>query len=300
MRQSDRAGLLFALAGFSLLMVGDALVKGMRGMWSPAAMAATRYVLAAIGLGAILAAREGLSALRMPPSGLHWLRGLGVSLGSVGMFAAVWLMPLSEATTISFTQPMITALMAAAVLGERLRLSTIIATLAAFGGVVIVLRPDFAVLGVAALLPLFAASGMAMLVIANRVVAGTANVLVMQVYLAITASVILVIGTAVGHFSGIAALRMHWPDWTVVARCAIIAVTASFAHYLIYMGTVRAGAATVAPMTYGQLLVAVILGWIFFDDKPDALTLVGAAIIIGAGLYLWRAGRVKEPEEAAP
>jgi len=86
----------------------------------------------------------------------------------------------------------------------------------------------------------------------------------------------------------------------VLARCAIIAVTASFAHYLIYMGTTRAGASTVAPMTYGQLLAAVILGWIFFGDKPDALTLLGAAIIIGAGLYLWHAGRVKEPEEAAP
>lgn len=300
MRQSDRAGLLFALAGFSLLMVGDALVKGMRGMWSPAAMAATRYVLAAIGLGAILAARQGFAALRLPRNGLHWVRGLGVSLGAVGMFAAVWLMPLSEATTISFTQPMITALLAAAFLHERLRWSTIVATLAAFAGVVIVLRPDFAVLGVGALLPLLAAGGMAMLVIANRVVAGSASVLAMQVYLAITASTILVVGTIAGHFSGIAALRMHWPDWTVLARCAIIAVTASFAHYLIYMGTMRAGAATVAPMTYGQLLVAVVLGWVFFGDKPDALTLLGAAIIIGAGLYLWYEGRVKEPEEAAP
>lgn len=300
MRQSDRAGLLFALAGFCLLMVGDAVVKGMRGMWSPAAMAATRYVLGAIGLGAILLARHGAEALRMPSPGLHWLRGLGVSLGSVGMFAAVWLMPLSEATTISFTQPMIIALLAAAFLGERLRASTVLAIVAAFSGVVIVLRPDFAVLGPGALLPLLSAAGMAMLVIANRAVAGTAAVLAMQVYLAITASVILVVGTTIGHFSGIEALRMHWPQWSVLARCAFIAVSASVAHWLIYMGTLRAGAATVAPMTYGQLLMAVLLGWIFFGDKPDALTLLGAAIIIGAGLYLWRAGRIKEPDEAAP
>jgi drug/metabolite transporter (DMT)-like permease len=281
-------------------MVGDAIVKGMRDMWSPAAIAATRYVLAAIGLSALLLARQGIGAFRMRRMGLHWLRGLGVSLGAFGMFAAVWIMPLSEATTISFTQPMITALMAAAFLGERLRLSTVLAIAAAFAGVIIVLRPHFAVLGLAALLPLFAASGMAMLVIANRKVAGGASVLAMQVYLALTASAVLVVGTIAGHFSGIEALRMHWPQWSVLARCAIIAVTASFAHYLIYMGTMRAGASTVAPMTYGQLLAAVILGWIFFGDKPDALTLLGAAIIIGAGLYLWHAGRVKEPEEAAP
>jgi drug/metabolite transporter (DMT)-like permease len=299
MQQSDRAGLLYALAGFSLLMVGDALVKGMRGMWSPAAMAATRYVLGAIGLATLLIAREGVSALRMRKPALHWVRGLGVSLGSFGMFAAVWLMPLSEATTISFTQPMITAMLAPAFLGERLRLSTVLATLVAFGGVLIVLRPDFAVIGLGTLLPLMAAAGMAMLVLANRAVAGTAGVLAMQVYLAATAAVILVAGTVAGHLSGIDALRMHWPHWSVVARCAIIACTASVAQWLIYMGTLRAGAATVAPMTYGQLLVAVGLGWIFFGDKPDALALLGAAVIIGAGLYLWHSGRMREPSEAA-
>ena len=293
MQQSDRAGLLYALAGFSMLMIGDALVKGMRGMWSPAAMAATRYLLGALGLGTILVARQGFAALRLQKPALHWVRGLGVSLGSFGMFAAVWLMPLSEATTISFPQPMITAMLATVVLGERLRLSTVVATLAALGGVVIVLRPDFAVLGFGTLLPLLAALGMALLVIANRAVAGTAGVLAMQVYLALTASAILVTGTIVGHFSGIDALRMHWPHWSVVMRCAIIACTASVAQWLIYMGTLRAGAATVAPMTYGQLLVAVALGWVFFDDHPDPLSLFGAAIIIGAGLYLWHSGRTK-------
>jgi hypothetical protein len=76
-------------------MVGDAIVKGMRDMWSPAAIAATRYVLAAIGLSALLLARQGIGAFRMRRMGLHWLRGLGVSLGAFGMFAAVWIMPLS-------------------------------------------------------------------------------------------------------------------------------------------------------------------------------------------------------------
>jgi drug/metabolite transporter (DMT)-like permease len=48
-------------------------------------------------------------------------------------------------------------------------------------------------------------------------------------------------------------------------------------------------------MTYGQLLMATALGWIFFGDKPDALAMLGAAIIIGAGLYLWSTGRMKVP-----
>lgn len=48
-------------------------------------------------------------------------------------------------------------------------------------------------------------------------------------------------------------------------------------------------------MTYVQLLVAGLLGWVVFAHRPDALTLLGALVIIGAGLYLWRSGRVLEP-----
>jgi drug/metabolite transporter (DMT)-like permease len=48
-------------------------------------------------------------------------------------------------------------------------------------------------------------------------------------------------------------------------------------------------------MTYGQLLMAVALGWTFFGDRPDLTSMLGAAIIVGSGLYLWHAGRMKEP-----
>ena len=291
MKQSERAGLLYVLAGFSMLSVGDAVIKGMAGLWPPAAMAATRYTLAAIGLAAILAAREGPAAIwRMPKPGLQWIRGLAVSIATIAIFTAVWLMPLAEATTITFTQPMLTALLAALVLGERLRRPAIVATLVAFVGVVIVLRPNLAAIGLAALLPLLNAGAMAMLMIANRASAGAGSVLAMQTYISMTAAALLITATVAGHFSGAPELEMHWPHWSVLARCAFIAVSATLAHWLIYMGTARAGAATVAPMTYGQLLSAVALGWIFFGDVPDALSLLGAAIIIGAGLFLWWMG----------
>ncbi|RKF22045.1 DMT family transporter [Altericroceibacterium spongiae] len=291
-QHSERAGLLYVLAGFSLLAVGDAIIKGMAGMWPPTAMAATRYALAAIGMSAVLVHREGWNAiLHMPRPGMQWLRGGGVAVGSIAIFAAVWVMPLGEAITITFTQPMLTALLAALCLGERLRKPAIIATLVAFTGVVIVLRPNFLVLGMAALLPLASALGMAVLITTNRATAGAAGTFAMQVYLSITASVLLIGATLIGHFSGLPALHMHWPAWHVFARCAFIACSATTAHLFIYLGTTRAGAAAVAPMTYGQLLTAVLLGWIFFGDVPDALSLLGATLIVGAGLYLWWSGR---------
>ncbi|MEL0211749.1 MAG: EamA/RhaT family transporter, partial [Novosphingobium sp.] len=53
----------------------------------------------------------------------------------------------------------------------------------------------------------------------------------------------------------------------------------------------RAGAASIAPMTYVQLLLAGTFGWALFGERPDALSVIGALVIVGAGLYLWRAGR---------
>jgi drug/metabolite transporter (DMT)-like permease len=122
----------------------------------------------------------------------------------------------------------------------------------------------------------------------------------MQVYVAVTASVLLVGATIAGHFTGVPQLQMHWPEWHVFARCAFIAFSATIAHWLIYLGTQKAGAATVAPMTYGQLLAAALLGWRFFGESPDGWSLLGAAIIIGAGLYLWRINRMREPPERVP
>jgi drug/metabolite transporter (DMT)-like permease len=294
MQQSDRAGLIYALAGFCTLSLGDAIIKGMAGAWPAPAMAATRYIAGTLLLAILLARSEGMAALRLPRDALQWVRGVAISLSAVGMFLAVWLMPLAEATTIAFTQPMITAILAMIVLGERARLSTWLATLVAFAGVFLVLRPNFDTAGWGVLFPLMGAVGMAVTIIANRKVHGRASILAMQYYMSVTAMLFLVVATAAGHLSGLDNFRMHWPEWTVVARCAFIGLTATLAQWLIYMGTTRAGAGTVAPMTYGQLLMATVLGAMFFGDWPDLAALGGAAVIIGAGLFLWWRGRVAD------
>ncbi|MCP5395821.1 MAG: DMT family transporter [Sphingomonadaceae bacterium] len=295
LQQNDRAGLLYTMAGFILLSCGDAVIKSMAGLWAPTAIATLRYALGAAGLSAILLARQGPGAFHMPRPGLQLLRGLSVTMATVMFFSAIFLMPLAETATITFVSPMITALLAPIFLGEKAKPATFIASLAAFAGVALVLRPNLAELGWPAFLPLGCALGMSILFMANRAAAGLASPLAMQAYIAIAATPMLVAATAIGHVSGIESLHVGTPDWSVLARCAIVACSATGAHWLIYMGTMKAGAATVAPMTYVQLIVAVTLGWVFFDERPDLVSALGGAIIVAAGLYLWREGRVKEP-----
>lgn len=286
--------MLFALGGFALLSTGDTLVKSMAGLWPGPAIAALRYIFGTIGLGTILVWREGWAGFRMERMGWHVARGFGVAFSATTFFTAVQIMPIAEATAISFTSPMVTALLAAALIGEPMRRETWIASLVAFGGVLIVLRPNFAVIGPAAVLPVLAAFGMSLLIIGNRAVLGRGSALAMQVNVAIFATLFLVVFTAIGHFSGIAMLHVGPPVWSVVGKSAAIAVTGSSAHALMYLATSRAGAATIAPMIYFQLIMAGFYGWLLFHERPDATALFGAAIIVGAGLYLWRAGRMTD------
>jgi drug/metabolite transporter (DMT)-like permease len=132
---------------------------------------------------------------------------------------------------------------------------------------------------------------MALLMIGNRAVAGAGTPILMQFLVASLAVPFILTAAILGHFSGFPTLHIGMPDWTIVARCAVVAVTASFAHWLIFMATTRASAADIAPMTYVQLLMALALGILVFGDWPDMTSLAGSAIIIASGLLLWRKSR---------
>lgn len=266
-------------------------MKSIAGQWPGTGAAALRYVFGAIGLGIILFLREGREGFRFPKPGVQLARGFFVALATLAFFSSIFLMPLATATAVQFTNPILTALISAIFLNETLKRGTLGATIIAFAGVLIVLRPDFATLGWAALLPLVAALAMAMVMITNRKAAGSGSVLLMQFLIAGIAAILLVLAAAIGHFSGVDALHIAWPSWTVIGVCALVAVTASFSHMLMFMATVKASAAAVAPMAYVQLLVALVVGMLFYQDYPDAMSIGGALLIVISGLYLWWRGR---------
>lgn len=284
---SARSGLLFALCGFALLSCGDAVIKSIAGAWPGPAVAALRYTIGATGLGILLLVKEGKSGFAMPRPKIQLMRGAAVAAATMLFFSSIFLMPLAEATAIGFTTPMITAVLSAIFLKERTRPATWIASLAAFGGVLIILRPNIAELGWVALMPVGAATCMALMMMGNRAVSTAGSPLLMQFLVASIAVPFVVAGAVAGHYSGVDALQIGMPDWTIIARCAVVAVTASFAHWLVFMGTTRASAAEIAPMTYVQLLIAMVLGVAIFGDWPDLTSLMGSVIIIGAGLFLW-------------
>jgi len=292
-----RAALILALCGFAVLSIGDALVKTMAGQWPGTAVAALRYGAGAMGLGIVVAATEGRKGFRVPMPWLQLGRGIGVSIATICFFLGVMAMPLADATAIQFTSPMFTGILSALLLGEKAPKAVWGATALAFAGVLVVLRPNVLALGWPAFYPVGAAIGMACLMICNRKAAGAASPIAMQFLVAMMAAPMLIVAASLFALSGAAQFQVPVPPASVVIKCLVIACTATIAHLLIYMAAVRASAAVVAPMTYVQLLVAALLGWMLFGTAPDLSTFGGAALIIGGGLLLWRSQKPREVPE---
>ncbi|MEE4155106.1 MAG: DMT family transporter [Erythrobacter sp.] len=291
MRPSTSTGFAYALTGFAVLSVGDAVIKTMAGEWPAHAVAALRFTLGAIGLSVLLYRSEGAGAFVPTRPLLQIGRGACLAFASTAFFSAIYVMPLAEAMAIAFLAPILTQILAGIFLGEHVPGRVYGVSLVALAGVAIILRPNLALLGWAALLPLVSAFFFSMLMVLNRASAGQGSALSMQVFVAAICAPILIVLALGAKLSGIEALDFGWPSWSVIARCAFVAVTASTAHYLAYLGTQRAGAAEVAPASYVQMLVAIFMGALFFGDLPDGWTLLGATLIIASGLVLWRDGR---------
>lgn len=289
---------MLALAGFALLSLGDAVIKSMAGAWPGTAVAALRFAFGAFGLGALLAWREGRAGFAVPRLSLQFARGAALAFASLLFFLAIYAMPLAEATAIQFANPLLTALVSAWLMHERPARGAVAATLVGFVGVLIVLRPNVALLGWAALLPLGAALGMAFLMTFNRMAARDTSPLAAQFWVAAFATPCLIVAALIGHASGAAALHVDWPAASVVARCALVAVSATCAHALIYAATRRASSAAIAPAVYVQIIAATVIGIAWFGDWPDWVSVGGTAIIIAAGLWLWYQARPRRGEGA--
>src|SRR3569833_658130 len=186
--RSVPAALAIALAGFATLSCGDATVKSMAGQWPASGVSALRYSFGALGLAIVVASRHGRAGFVLPRPGRQAGRGAAVALSTLCFFIGVMAMPLASATAIQFTSPIMTALLSPLVLREKAPRAVWAATLLAFVGVLVVLRPNLLALGSVAHNPQNNTNNKTKQKKQNRKTAGDAPVLVMQFLLAALAA----------------------------------------------------------------------------------------------------------------
>jgi drug/metabolite transporter (DMT)-like permease len=218
--------------------------------------------------------------------------------------AAIRVMPLADALAIVFVAPFIVLLVGKFYLGEDVGPRRVGAALVGFVGVLFVIQPSVAAFGAVALFPLGTAIAFAFYILVTRGLSRKIHPVTMQFYTGLIASVICVPMMMLAQGSGSELLDPVWPIGIAWLWLLGVGFFATLSHMMMTYALSLAPSATLAPLQYLELPVATLFGYLVFRDFPNTLSLVGIAIIMGAGLYMIRRERVTArkliTERAAP
>jgi drug/metabolite transporter (DMT)-like permease len=274
-----RAVLLMFVA-MSLIPLGDTAGKLLvsEHRFSPYFLAWSRF-----GLGAMMVlpflAKAGFDP-RLFLNWRIWLRGFLITAGISSILTALQTEPLPNVFGAFFVGPILSFLLSAWLLGERITSRQTLLLLLGFCGVLLVVRPGFGMtpgLGFAVLAGLFYGC----FITANRWLAP----------LAPSRSLLLshlLIGALTLTPFGVVAIPEF--NTTTTLLTLLSALASMLGNLLLIIAYRQAPASKMAPFVYFQLIAATILGWLVFDDLPDAVAFTGLALLAlsGFGSYLLR------------
>ncbi|PVA12106.1 EamA family transporter [Pelagivirga sediminicola] len=268
-----------------ILFVGvTALVKTI-GTRIPAAEAA--FLRYALGLALLVPALPVILRTRL--TGRLWtvfgIRGAVHTVGVALWFFAMARIPLADVTAMNFLAPIYVTIGAALFLGERLALRRLIAVLLALGGAVIILRPGLREVGPGHMAMVLTAICFG----ASYLLAKLASNEVSPVAVVAMLSVTVTIGLA-----PLAALDWVTPTLLELATLFGVAALATGGHYTMTLAFKAAPLAVTQPMTFLQLVWAVLLGALVFGEGVDPFVLLGGTVIVGSVSFItWREAMLK-------
>ena len=276
------ASLLFALCSAMIKALGPEIPSVVVAFFRSA-------IGAAIILGLILRSGRWSQAWTKRPWG-HALRTFFGFTSMVATYYGYSHLPLALATAIGFAMPIVLCLLSAPLLGEKVGKVQMIAAMVGLGGVLVMLRPWQIGMGSADALPLvpvlvviFAMLGWALAMISIRRLGALGE-----------SNTSIVLWFALG--STVLSATFMLPVWVTPTTSQLVTLLAigtlsGAAQILMTHGYRSAEGALVAPFEYGAIVYATLLGLIFWGEVPDAMNLLGMAILIGAGWTIWRQAR---------
>ncbi|MCR9239593.1 MAG: DMT family transporter [Alphaproteobacteria bacterium] len=300
------------------ILAGVALMLGFC-LTAPILDVAAKLASATVPVGQITTARFVVQCVLMGP--FIWIMGLSLRVAPgqwlalvvraalllVATFcfiAAIRVMPLADALAIVFVAPFIVLLVGKFYLGEDVGPRRVGAAIVGFVGVIFVIQPSFAAFGTVALFPLGTAVGFAFYILVTRGLSRRVHPVTLQFYTGLIASLFCLPVMILAQGSGSELLDPVWPTGIAWLWLLGVGFFATLSHMLMTYALSLAPSATLAPLQYLELPVATLFGYLVFHDFPNALTLTGIAIIIGAGLYMIHRERVTArqliTERAAP
>jgi drug/metabolite transporter (DMT)-like permease len=282
--QADRpmSGIVLQVGFCVLAPMGDGLAK---------------YLGADVPLLVLILARFAIQALILLPFvlwvggrlwpgqrlfGLTMLRTALHIVGIGAMFLSLRFLPLADALAIAFVCPFLLLILGHYVLGEHVGPHRMWACAAGFGGVLLVIQPNFLAVGLPALLPLVVALAFALFMLVTRHIAKEVDPVTLQTISGLQATVVLL---------PLVLILADLPAFVAGAGetlwlLGLLGVIGTAAHLLMTWSLRFAPTATLAPMQYLEIPFATLIGWLLFQELPNGMAAAGILLTVSAGLYI--------------
>lgn len=290
------AGMALMVCAMLLLPCLDAVAKVLSATVPSGQIAWARFLFQVLFLAPFVLWR----GLYKPNAHLwaHAARGFLLALATLLFFSAIKHMPLANAISIFFLQPFIVTILAAVFLGEAFGWRRMMAIAVGFGGAMLIIKPSYAQFGWTAFLPIGTAFSFACYVILTRWLARSETALTMQFVSGVFGALTMTAGVIVGSAMQLDVMTPVWPTATEWLLLGLLGAIATFGHILVVFAFNRAPVAVLAPFQYLEIISATLLGFIIFNDFPDALTWLGIIIIVGSGLFVFYRERKLSMQDA--
>lgn len=270
-------GILLIVAAVFCLSTMDATVKFLSNDYSVLQLVWVRYFGQTL-LVAILFWRYLHMITKSKHPVLQTVRSLSLFAGTLFFFLGITTFDLMSATTIFQTSPLIIAVLAHFILQERVGWQRIFGIVLGLAGTLIIIRPGTSVFSPFSLYAFAGAIFYATFAVLTRYLSRDEDLWSSFLFTTVAGAVI---STIVVPFSWQTPTVSDLPWFTLIGLCA------AAGHLLFIKAHFLAEATALAPFTYVALIFATIYGAIFFADIPDIWTLCGAAVVVGAGLFVW-------------
>ncbi len=268
--------LLLAIAATAIFATMHALVRHVSGSLHPFEIAFFRSIFGLVAIAPLMW-RVGPSVLVSRNPGLLAVRGLVGGLSLMTWFYGLSIVPIATATALSFTSVIFASIGAAIFLKERMRLRRWTAVVFGFAGVIVIVRPGFAVFDAGSLVIVLAAILWGVGIVLVKTIARTDETVTIVAWTAMW----LIVATAIPAW-------FVWttPTWMQLAWLLLIGVLGTAGTFAWTQALKTADASLVIPTDFIRLVWAGAIGFVAFGEIPDRWMWIGAALIIGSTLYI--------------
>lgn len=262
-------------------------MRVLNGAFSPYQVAFTGALLGLLALPFVRTPGDRMIDMFASTRPSLWIaRAVASAIGGVSSVIAFTRLPMPEAFALLFLMPLFVTVLSVVILREQVGPWRWAAVVLGFAGVMLILRPGLRPLDEGHVAALLGAIASAVVIILFRA-GGAAEKRISMLGAGLTGAIFLNGAMMIPH--------LRWPHGSEVALLLAYGLLAILGQALLMVAAQRTALSRIAPTQYSQMIWAVALSYLVFHENVDALSFVGIAVIIGAGLLTWAREQIRLP-----